>query len=138
MTEEKFVPLTIEGAVGYLLNSLSEEEIAFIKKEKDHSCIHFGLGMQIRNDWGLWRNDTAIKLDAVEKYGIAHGDDLSSLIFAWLWAKVKNETFDPIVYCQNFHEHWKLSGTDSLSAGCWVQPTGWRHIDEPFVPQKEN
>lgn len=115
-TDPDFVPSTIKEAVDHIVSTLSESEKEYIRNH-DPASIHFGSGMGMRNDWSLWEKETPLKRDAVDTYKIAMADDLSGLIFDWVWAIVREEPFDPIQYCERFHEHWKQYGTTSLQAG---------------------
>ena len=109
------VPSTIKDAVIQILASLNEEDKEFIRKHPSCS-IHHGTGTWFRNNWSLWE-DSPLKRDAISKYKIAHADDISGLIFDWVWAKVRGEKFDPVVYCERFHKHWAKFGKTSLQAG---------------------
>ena len=99
-------PSTIEEAVDMLVEALSSEDKEMIINDVNFD-YHFSSGRKIRNNWRLWDKNSPIKLDAIKTYKIAHGDDLSGLIFEWAFNKVKNKTFDPIKYCNIFHEHWR-------------------------------
>ena len=111
------VPNTVSEAVNRLYDSLNVEEIAGIKKLHQLGS-HHGFGTFLRNSWSLWE-DTPLKRDAVATYGIAHADDISSLIRDWVVAKVCAEELDPHEVCERFHEHWERNGTDSLKAAGW-------------------
>lgn len=113
---QDLVPATIREAVEVLEASLTAEDREFIKASSPGS-VHFGGGMSMRNNWSLWERETPMKRDAVENYRIAHADDLSGLIFAWLWSRVRGEGFDPVAYCQRFHDHWAERRMTSLQAG---------------------
>lgn len=110
-------PTTIAEAVDRIVTGLSDQDRDFIKKNSP-SAVHFSAGMAMRNAWGLWKKDSPIKLDAIDKYKIAHADDISGLIHSWVWARVRGEDFDPVKHCDTFHEHWrKTSNMTSLEAG---------------------
>jgi len=116
------VPSTIKAAVAQLEHVLSDNQRNFILSNNDASdwtLMHFGVGTSLRNSWSLWDPDTPLKRDAVRTYGIAHADDISGLIIAWLWAVVRGEPFDPLEHCQRYHRHWKHMGMTSLAAGGW-------------------
>lgn len=113
---EDFVPATIEQAVDSIVDNLEEQEKQIII-QSDPANHHFQFGMSMRNNWSLWEKETPIKRDAVEKYKIAHADDLSGLIMEWVWAKVNQKEFDPVSYCERFHTHWRQFGISSLEAG---------------------
>jgi len=114
------IPKTVEAAVDELVNLLSEEDRNIIKSREDFS-YHFSAGMNIRNKWCLWEKDTPLKLDAINTYGIAHGDDISGLIFEWAFAKIRGIQFNPFDLCKSYHKHWEGYGMTSLEAG------GYKH-----------
>ena len=96
------VPSTVEKAVDLIVDALAEEDINYIKQHSSES-IHLTIGQYIRNSWSLWYQDTPLKRDAVHTYKIAHADDISGLIFEWVWHKVLEKEFDPIKHCEIFH-----------------------------------
>lgn len=59
---------------------------------------------------------------SIAKWKIAHGDDLSGLMLAWVFAQLREEPFDPEAYCQRFHEHWARAGMTALEAA-GIKPT---------------
>src|ERR1039457_1914033 len=90
-------PRTVTEAVDLLTNSINSEERELIRNSEEPNC-HFGIGMSIRNNWGLWERNNPIVLDAIKNYKIAHADDISGLILAWTFALIKGEFFEPIRY----------------------------------------
>jgi len=112
------VPSTIKNAVDHIVGSLCDEDREFIKSDMPAGC-HHSAGQYVRNSWSLWELDSPIKRDAVNTYGIAHADDISGLIFEWVWAIVNQRDFDPIEHCKRYHDHWQKYGTTSLVAGGW-------------------
>ena len=114
------VPSTIEKAVEEICEALSEEDRKFILNDQSKGAsIHFSIGKYLRNEWSLWSPDSPLKRDAVEKYSIAHADDISGLILSWVYAKVKEEEFNPIKEVNIYHKHWESFGLNSLEAGGW-------------------
>lgn len=113
------VPATVEQAVDALIASFCAEEVRVLRT-MDHADVrlHFGPGRAIRNAWSLWE-DTPLKRDAVRRFGIAHGDDISGLIFTWALAKIRKQPFDPESHCQRYKDHWASQGMDALQAGGW-------------------
>jgi len=109
------VPNSVATAVEALVVSLEKDDIEYIRSTKGTSG-HFTIGMAIRNSWSLWEKETPIVQDAIKTYKIAHGDDISGLIFAWAWAKVRGEDFDPLAFVERYHEHWAKTGKTSIEA----------------------
>lgn len=121
---EGCVPSTVKSAVDTIVDALSKEDRKAIETAKKtgygSAAIHHGYGSWLRNFWGLWKPDSPLKRDAVNTYGIAHADDISGLILAWVMSIVCDYPFDPVQECERFHEHWKRYGNmTSLQAGGW-------------------
>ena len=115
--DNKTTPKTIKEAVDQLINDIfTEEDIQYIKNNDDVQ-YHFGIGMKLRNGWSLWDKKSLIVKDAIENYGISHGDDISGLIFEWSFATIRKQEFDPKNLIQKYDEHWKIYGTTALKAG---------------------
>lgn len=79
---ESYIPVDLNEALLYLECNWSESDKESFSKmtEKEASVnYHFGTGMSMRNNWGLWKGDTELA-----KYfynlGIYHPDDISSII----------------------------------------------------------
>lgn len=111
----------------YIAASLSDEDIEFIRDAKKNvpfgqnpdTIVHHTVGRFLRNAWSLWDPDTPLKRDAVKTYGIAHADDISGLMMAWVFNLVCGGPFDPQKECERFHKHWASLGTDSLTVAGW-------------------
>tara|TARA_R100001143_G_C3357381_1_gene133297 strand:- start:2283 stop:2654 length:372 start_codon:yes stop_codon:yes gene_type:complete len=107
------VPSTVEAAVDAVTSALEPEEIDYIRRSDKPSLLHQSIGMYLRNEWSLWDDDSPLKRDAVEKFGIGHADDISGLILEWAHARVKrNDDFDPRKHCQKYIDHWKRLGVN--------------------------
>lgn len=98
------LPRTIQEAVDRLALTLSQAEKDDIAgmTEADLIDLHFGLGMRIRNEFGLWRNQNpALLLDCqrVKFKDMAnipdglpaiHPDEAAMLIIRALWARLRH------------------------------------------------
>lgn len=117
---EDIVPSTIEAAVNHIVASINDEDKANILKEpKIDVLTHHTVGQYLRNNWSLWDNDSPLKRNAIEKYGIAHADDISGLILRWAIAKIRNEEFDALEHCEIYKKHWAKLNMSALEAGGW-------------------
>lgn len=124
LIEESGVPSTVEGAVDTLVDKWSAEDRATIQTLSPE-VVHHTAGMAMRNAWGLWDGDSTIKRDAVERYSIAHADDISGLIFTWAFAKVRgDESFDPAEHVKQYHRHWGSPAEALAAGGCPPQTEG--------------
>ena len=85
--ESKRWPATIDGAVGVVIATLSDEEKAAIATMVASELIglHFGLGACIRNYLGLWKGNRAL----LESTGERHADDASMVIVEAVWQRVR-------------------------------------------------
>ena len=139
----KPIPTTIKEAVDQIVGSLTPAEQEIILKHPHPARYHHTVGLAIRNEWGLWEPDSPLKRDAVQTYRIAHGDDISGLILAWVvarvtggehfdpLARVAGESFDPFAHVQRAHDHWAnpaYGAKTSLEAGGW-KPDGSGPLD---------
>jgi len=79
-------PEAVDEAVDKLLLILSDEQKNEIRalKEDDLIDLHFGLGMEIRNAFGLHDLDSKLLADC----GTKHPDDGAGVIVSELWRKL--------------------------------------------------
>jgi hypothetical protein len=100
---DRALPRTLNEAVDRLALMLSQaekEEIAALT-EDDLIGLHFSLGMTVRNDFGLWRENRPLLLDCQRiKYRDAGDspeglllidpDDASMMIIRALWTRLRH------------------------------------------------
>lgn len=81
---------TVDEVVDILITRLSPEDLNYLKNstQADRYWLHFGLGMGIRNSFGLWKGNEALLKDACGGQ-ICHPDEASSVIIERLLKKVK-------------------------------------------------
>ncbi len=87
MTDYNQWPVTVDQAVGVLLGMLPKDEadkIAAMSRD-DLINLHFGLGAWIRNNFGLWAQNTAL----LENTGQSHPDDAAGVIIEALWSRLQ-------------------------------------------------
>ncbi len=122
-TDPDVIPTTIAAAVDVLVAAMTDEELSEISRGATTAMAHHGLGRWLRNNWSLWDLTTPLNRDAVKTYGLAHGDDLSSLILNWAWAKIEQggSVFEPQAHAEELKEYWKNRDTDALTVAGWNQ-----------------
>ena len=89
---EKTWPKTVDEAVDRLLEEMSEEDKRFVKEMSDSDPIrvHFTLGMDIRNAFGILAgNNDLIRSACGERLGF-HPDDVSTVIIKALWQRLNH------------------------------------------------
>lgn len=80
-------PETIEAAVRLLLALVPEPEQSRVATLTQPELInlHFGLGMWIRNNMGLWQGNQAL----VQACGVQHPDDASVVLIEAFWQHLR-------------------------------------------------
>jgi hypothetical protein len=81
-------PRTLQDAVDLLVRTLSPAEKDDIAARSEDNLIdlHFGLGVRIREDFGLWRGNLAL----LRSCGSPDPDDASMAIIQALWARLRH------------------------------------------------
>lgn len=76
-----------------LLKEVDKEEMKALPKRDDMIKYHFGFGMWMRNDWGLWGGSRLQKYFL--EHGVDHPDEMSSVILYYYydWLNGKKETW---------------------------------------------
>ena len=106
--EEIYIPKNLDDAFDQLDQLLSSENIYTLKalqSEDDLARYHFGLGLWMRNNWGLWRGSRLTK--HFNDLGIYHPDDMSAIILVSYWRRLNNlpiKLEEQIKYYQDFWE----------------------------------
>lgn len=79
-SNEEGIPTNLNEAYTFLDESLSDEDIAYIKDctDEDLVMMHFGLGLWIRNNW-VYPSSNKIAQEFITR-GINHPDEISGLI----------------------------------------------------------
>ena len=109
------MPRTLDEAIKMVISRLEPADINFIKNEKDPNLVHMGFGMWLRNNLGLWKNDTPFKKDIKKRFNLfGHGDDCSGLILTGVWAKVRKKNVEQALSREaaSYARHWTTQGTN--------------------------
>jgi hypothetical protein len=106
MAEVEIIPIpeSLDDAVTVLYNFLTDEAKDQIRKKMPN--VHFGSGMQVRNNWGLWQGSVLAKW--FNERGIFHADDMSGLIFTALEKKVREENFNFDEEAKVYWRYWVI------------------------------
>ena len=103
------------------LLGLSEEE----QSQFESGYGHMGIGMWMRNNWGLWKGSTLAKY--FNAMGIKHPDDMSAIILATYRAKLLNEKYDVDADIRMYKRYWTMMAkpsdyTDPKTGGKIIVP----------------
>jgi len=89
----KCAPATYEAAVECLDKILPPEHQAALASPDGAINGHFGLGMVIRNNWGLWNGGRLFQ--SMQALGFRHPDDMSGAILEGFAARERGESYRP-------------------------------------------
>jgi hypothetical protein len=89
--KQKEWPGTVDEAAGVVLATLSDEDKNQIAgmAEGDLIGLHFGLGMWIRNNLGLWQGNQALMQSIRQHTPDIHPDDVSMVIIEAVWKRLR-------------------------------------------------
>ncbi len=79
---KRYTPKDLDEAIAFLDCKWSESDKLEFKNKNEKVAVaelHFGTGMSIRNNWGLWAGKNKLYRFFKSK-GIFHPDDMSSII----------------------------------------------------------
>ncbi|QQS04666.1 MAG: hypothetical protein IPK50_20665 [Fibrobacterota bacterium] len=111
-TVPKNLPTTFEGAVDHLIKNLKKDDVRYLKSypKCDLISFHFGWGMGIRNDLGLWRDGSPLLQSCALRAGkpSIHPDEASGLLIHGVWDKLHEDIlptdFDTVSPANYFRE----------------------------------
>ena len=106
--EMKNKPTNLKEAVIQLTKTLpdsTQQKVLSMTEDEFLVGSHFGLGMWIRNNWGLWRGGTLAK-DFNDK-GIFHPDDMSGIILRCYYRELHNQDWELEKQIKFYQDYWK-------------------------------
>lgn len=99
--------------------------------------LHLGLGMRVRNQFGLWRGNDAL----LASCGRAHPDDCSGVILEALWRSIRADADPKLVRRLDAHFEFVRSirvryrGFRDLKTGEWLRSLR-QQVDSAIVERK--
>lgn len=103
------IPSDLEEAVRAIVGHLDEESLKMIKSlnaETARAMGHHGIGLWIRNNWGLNAKTGPLYRWAVENLGLYHADDISSVVVHCVWADLSRNERNLNKLIQSMKDHW--------------------------------
>jgi hypothetical protein len=102
-----YIPENLDDCFKELNKMLEVELIKEMKtgKEDEMSKYHRGLGMWMRNNWGLWKGSRLKKY--FNDLGINHPDDMSGIILTSFWRNLNNQPIKLEEQIKYYQEYWK-------------------------------
>ncbi|MET0464088.1 MAG: DUF6794 domain-containing protein [Chitinophagaceae bacterium] len=103
-------PTTLDEAIAYLDTIFVDSVKTSVKKMTEDEFIvsyHFGLGMSMRNNWGLWRGSRLAK--HFKALGIFHPDDMSGIILTSFHRKLLGKDIDLQGQIRESQNYWRAN-----------------------------
>jgi len=103
-------PNNLLEAIICLLKENDEESLNFFRQGKPHD-FHHSVGRNIRNDWGLWDEESELH-NFFNSIGIYHADDMSGMIFETLHRILNGKQVDLRGQIKKYQIYWNNLGCD--------------------------
>jgi hypothetical protein len=90
-----YIPKNLNDAHHELTKMMPNEEIRHIQAMTNQDQMieyHTGLGLRLRNEWGLWHESRLARY--FTKLGVEHPDGMSGLILVTFWYKLHGMHYD--------------------------------------------
>ena len=110
------VPTTLNEALSDLgqlsLDNKSDfDEMISGTEDSFNAMCHFGIGMWIRNNWGLWKEEGPL-YEYFKSIGINHPDDMSGIIFTTFYRRFHKLDEDVPGQVQYYKDFWAKQKDD--------------------------
>jgi hypothetical protein len=102
-----YVPASLEDAFAELEKMLSPKVRREMKEgaEEDMVRYHMGLGLWLRNNWGLWGGSRLARY--FNGLGVHHPDDMSSIILDTFWRRLNDKPLRLEERVAHSQAYWK-------------------------------
>jgi hypothetical protein len=129
------IPATLEDAIDAVIAGMDDDSLTFVRSgDSTPGSQHHFAGMGLRNKWGLW-HDSVLAKHFKARFGLGHADDMSGMILAGVWAKVRGEPYDAQEDATHYHKFWARNGRDSLSQALLpARPKPLFTLSDPALP----
>ena len=108
--KENYKPVNLEEAVAQLKiihHDTTKQKILEMTEDEFMGGAHVGLGMWMRNNWGLWKGKELAKY--FNSIGIYHPDDMSGVILTSYYRELHNQEWKVNEQVQYYQDYWKRS-----------------------------
>ncbi len=102
-----YVPKNLDECFSELKKMLNRELIEEMRtgNEADMTQYHHGLGMWLRNNWGLWGGSRLKQY--FNNLGVNHPDDMSGIILDSFWRNLNHKPVELESQIKYYQEYWK-------------------------------
>jgi hypothetical protein len=102
-----YIPSDLNECLAYLDSTITPSNLDTLVRwnEQDMSRAHMGLGLWMRNNWGLWKGSRLSEW--FNKHNIWHPDDMSGIILTSYWRHIHNQPIELDAQIGEYIEYWK-------------------------------
>jgi len=108
--KENYKPVNLEEAVEQLKiihHDSTKQKILAMTEDEFMAGAHMGLGMWMRNNWGLWKGKELV--DYFNSIGIYHPDDMSGIILTSYYRELHRQEWKVDEQVKYYQDYWKKS-----------------------------
>lgn len=105
---DNYQPKDLEDAIEFLdykWNDIDKQKFKETDEESATVMLHFGTGMYLRNNWGLWDSNSQL-CKYFKSIGIFHPDDMSSIILTSFHRHLNNKDIDLQGQIKYYKDYW--------------------------------
>jgi hypothetical protein len=104
-----YIPSSLEDSFQELKRMLNPELIKKMQQnpEEQMAEYHMGLGLWMRNNWGLWRGSRLKTY--FNGIGIFHPDDMSGIILDSFWRYLNSKSINLNEQVAYYQQYWKVN-----------------------------
>jgi hypothetical protein len=105
---DDYIPTDLNDAISYLNCVWSDtSKVAFKNKPENDAVaeLHFGTGLYMRNNWGLWEGKGSL-YNSFKSKGIFHPDDMSSIIITSFHRTLNETDIQLLEQIADYQKYW--------------------------------
>lgn len=111
MNSNNMQPTTLDEAIAAFAKILNNGEVAQVVSmaEDDLITLHHGLGTFIRNNWGLWDENSPL-YNHMRSLGFLHADDMSMSLIREFWNRANKKPSQLAEEIAEYKDYWDKNG----------------------------
>lgn len=105
---DDYIPKDLTDATAYLecvLDEKTKSSLINPDEQQTVAMLHFGLGLQLRNKWGLWKANSRL-VEYFDSLGIAHPDDMSGTILTSYYRQLNGKQINLEQQIEFYKDYW--------------------------------
>ena len=105
---DDYIPKDLADATAYLDCALDEKTKGSLinpDEQRTVAMLHFGLGLQLRNKWELWKANNRL-VEYFDSLGITHPDDMSGIILTSYYRQLNDKDIKLEQQVDYYKDYW--------------------------------